>query len=246
MGARAIRAVTNRQAYKVMKKNGLLRRKRRPMATLYQASKLLDLLPKKPNALWQMDVTYVHIPGFGGYSVITAIDSSSRYLLAVRLSARYSAPEVIEALKEARQEAERIHGPLEHLAFLVTGNGPSFLARRFGAYLKDLFRHVRIQYRTPPQLGLLERFQQTLKTEEVYWRKYENPGHARDGLGEFRGRYNTRRPRWALFPAEGGDPVTPEDVYVRGGATRLPRWQAWAKAAKEKLDRMLAEERAAT
>ena len=246
MCRRAGTAVTNRQAYKAMKRNGLLRKKRRPQAMLYQASKLFDLLPKKPNDLWQMDVTYVHIPGFGWYYVITAIDYYSRYLLAARLSASYSALEVIEALKEARQEAERIHGPLNHLPFLVTDNGPSFLARRFGAYLKNLFQHVRIQYRTPQQLGLLERFHQTLKTEEVYWRMYENPGHARDCIAEFRGRYNTKRPHWALFPTEGGDPVTPEDVYVHGVATQLPRWQAWAKAAKEKLDRMLAEERAAS
>jgi hypothetical protein len=31
------------------------------------------------------------------------------------------------------------------------------------------FAHVRIAYRTPTQLGLLERFHQTLKTEEVYY-----------------------------------------------------------------------------
>ena len=54
--------------------------------------------------------------------------------------------------------------------FLVTDNGPSFIARRFTAFIKDQFSHVRIQYRTPQQLGLLERFHATLKTEEVYWR----------------------------------------------------------------------------
>jgi hypothetical protein len=39
--------------------------------------------------------------------------------------------------------------------------------------------------------------------------------------------------------------VTPEDVYARGVAIQLPRWQAWAKSAKAHLDRLLAaEERA--
>jgi len=235
--------VTNRQVYKVMKKHRLLQKRRRPKAEVYQAAKLYELLPKRPNDLWQMDVTYVHIPGFGWYYTVTVIDYYSRYLLAARLTASYSAGEVIEALREARTEAQRLHGPLPHLPFLVTDNGSSFLARRFGAYIKGEFRHVRIQYRTPQQLGLLERFHQTFKTEEVYWRLYENPGHARECIAEFRERYNTQRPHWALCPETGGDPVTPEEVYVRGVVPQLPRWQAWAKAAKEKLDQMLLEEK---
>lgn len=242
MCRRAGTKVTNRQAWRVMKTHGLLRKKLRPKAELYQAAKLFELLPQKANDLWQMDVTYVHIPGFGWWYAITVIDYYSRYLLAARLTASYSATEAIEALKDARREAERLHGPLGKMPFLVTDNGPSFLARRFGGYLRDLFRHVRIQYRTPQQLGLLERFHQTFKTEEVYWRLYENPGHARECIAEFRERYNTQRPHWALRPQAGGDPVTPEEVYVRGVVTQLPRWQGWAKAAKAKLERLLAEE----
>jgi transposase InsO family protein len=243
---RAGTAVTNRQAYKATKRIWLLWKKRRPQVMLYQTSKLFDLLPKKPNDLWQLYVTYVHIPGFGWYYVITAIDYYSRYLLAAWRSANYSALEIIEALKDARAKAVRIHGPLEHLSFLVTDNGPSFLARRFGAHLKDLSQHVRIQDRTPKQLGILERFHQTLKTKEVYWRIYENPGHARDCIAEFRGRHNMKRPNWALLTADRGDPLTPEDAIVHEVATQLPHWQALTKAAKGKLDRMLAEERTAS
>ena len=76
--------------------------------------------------------------------------------------------------------------------------------RRFTAFIKDQFSHVRIQYRTPQQLGLLERFHATLKTEEVYWRLYDHPQHARACLAEFRGRYNERRPHWALVPRKAG------------------------------------------
>ena len=32
-----------------------------------------------------------------------------------------------------------------------------------------------------------------------------------------------------------GDPTTPADVYVHGQAVGLPKWQGWAKAAREKL-----------
>ena len=231
--------VKNRDAYRVMKQHGLLQQKRSRIAELYQASKLYELLPAGPNQLWQMDVTYIHIPGYGWWYAVTVIDYYSRYLLAAHLTSSYSAAEVLTALAVARAEAEGLHGPLQIQPFLVTDNGPSFLARRFIRAVRQDFTHVRIQYRTPQQLGLLERFHQTLKDEEVYWRLYDNPGHARQCLKEFRRRYNTQRPHWALIPPGGGDPATPEEVYAHGVATEIPKWQAWAREAKNKIDEML-------
>ena len=67
------------------------------------------------------------------------------------------------AQAQAREEAERLHGPLVQTPLLVTDNGPSFTAKRFVRYTRERFRHVRIAYRTPTQLGLLERFRRTLK-----------------------------------------------------------------------------------
>jgi transposase InsO family protein len=239
MCRRAGQRVKNRQAYRVMSEAGLLHKPICRKAELYQAAKLFELLPDGPNDLWQMDVTYIHIPGHGWWYAITVIDYYSRYLLAAYLTSSYSAAETIGALECAQAEAERLCGPLTKRPFLVTDNGPSFISRRFGAYLKDLFSHVRIRYRTPTQLGLLERFHRTLKAEEVYWRMYDSPAHARSCLGEFKHRYNTSRPHWALIPIEGGDPVTPREVYAEGVRTQIPKWQGWARAAKAKLDEMM-------
>jgi len=232
-------SVTDRQAYRAMKDHGLLQKPKTRNAEVHQAAKLFELLPQGPNDLWQMDVTYIHIPGFGWWYAVTVIDYYSRYLLACRLTPSYSAIDVIHGLKLAREEAERIGGPLKKQPFLVTDNGSSFIARRFGAYVKDRFSHVRIQYRTPQQLGLLERFHRTLKEEEVYWRLYENPQHARECLAEFRERYNTRRPHWALTPTEGGDVLVPHEVYAGGRGIQIPRWQQWARVAQAKLEEML-------
>ena len=241
MCRRAGTAVTHRQAGRIMKEHGLLQRRRSRKAEAYQTAKLFELLPQGPNELWQMDVTYVHIPGFGWWYAVTVIDYYSRYLLACHLTDSYGAVQTTHALGLARQEAERIHGPLERMPTLVTDNGPSFVAKRFAQFVKDLFSHVRIQYRTPTQLGLLERFHKTLKDEEVYWRLYDNPTHARQCLDEFRTRYNTVRPHWALIPPEGGDPVTPEEVYVHGLAVGIPQWQTWARQAKARLDQLMTE-----
>ena len=232
-------AIKDRQAYVVMRDHGLLNKPQPRRAELYQAAKLFELLPQGPNDLWQMDVTYIHIPGYGWWYAVTVIDYYSRYLLACHLTPSYSATETAYALKLAREEAERIRGPLVKRPFLVTDNGPSFIAKRFLAFVQDQFSHVRIQYRTPQQLGLLERFHQTLKTEEVYWRLYDHPQHCRECLAEFRERYNERRPHWALVPEEGGDVLVPADVYVLGRTIQIPRWQTWARAAQAKLDKLM-------
>jgi transposase InsO family protein len=235
------KSVTNEDAYRVMREHHLLQKRRTSTPELHQAMKLYELLPQRPNELWQADVTYIHVPGYGWWYAVTVIDYYSRYLLACHLTSSYCAIEVTEALRMAVAEAERIHGPLEKYPTLVTDNGPSFLAKKFLAYLRSGFSHVRIRYRTPTQLGLLERFHQTLKIEEVYWRLYDNPSHCRECLAEFRERYNHRRPHWALVPEDGGDPVTPYEVYVTGLRTKIPRWQGWARKAKAKLDALREE-----
>jgi putative transposase len=239
MCRRAGHAVKNREAYLVMRDHRLLQRPRARAAEVYQTARLFDLLPQKPNDLWQMDVTYIHIPGSGWWYAVTAIDYYSRYLLACHLTNSYSALEVVHTLKLAREEAERIHGPLVKRPFLVTDNGSSFIARRFVDFTREQYSHVRIQYRTPQQLGLLERFHQTLKTEEVYWRLYEDAQHARTCLAEFRERYNTLRPHWALVPEEGGDPWVPAEVYAGGRTIQIPRWQEWARAAQARLEKLM-------
>ncbi len=71
-------------------------------------------------------------------------------------------------------QAAKLFELLPRRPFLVTDNGTSFLAKRFQEFICDDFQHVRIQYRTPTQLGLLERFHKTLKNKEVYWQLYEN------------------------------------------------------------------------
>jgi putative transposase len=87
-------------------------------------------------------VTYLHIPGHGWWYAVTVIDYYSRYLLACHFTA---SGDVAAALDEARAEAERWHGPLVKTPFLVTDNGPSFIARRFQGHIKGRFAHVRIQ-----------------------------------------------------------------------------------------------------
>jgi transposase InsO family protein len=158
-------------------------------------------------------------------------------------------PEAVEALQQAVVEATRIHGPLAQPVFLVTDNGTSFIAKRFRAALDDVriagtgvstFSQVRIGYRRPTQLGLLERFHETLKRAEVYGNWYADPRDARQKLEAFHERYHQARPQWALVAAEPPAPVgtydpgrpparllTPHEVYVRRYKVNPPPWSRW-------------------
>lgn len=239
---RAGHTVGKKFVYAVFKAEGLLQKRRATQAELYQSAKLFELLPARPNDLWQADVTYVHIPGHGWWYAVTVIDYYSRYLLALHLTPSYAAPEVNRAIDLAIAEAERLHGKLEKRPFLVTDNGSSFLAKRFQAHIQGQFAHVRTRYRTPQQLGLLERFHQTLKREEIYWQLYDSPQDAREKFLAFRERYNQVRPHWALAPEDGGDVLTPHEVYVERKVIVLPKWQGWAKAARKKLDEAMQQD----
>jgi hypothetical protein len=106
-------AVSNRFVYQVLKVAGLLQRRRPRSAELYQAARLFELLPSEANELWQADVTYLHIPGFGWWYAVTVIDYFSRYLLALHLSPSNNAGALIVAVDQAIAEAERLHGPLK-------------------------------------------------------------------------------------------------------------------------------------
>jgi putative transposase len=118
------------------------------------------------------------------------------------------------------------------------------MAKRFHRFDRNAFRRVRIQYRTPTQLGLLERFHRTLKEEKIYWRVYDSPAHARACIQAFRLRYNMHRPHGALVPEGGGDPYAPAEVYSNRHGMQIPRWQPWAQKAKGKSDPWLYAEAA--
>lgn len=88
----------------------------------------------------------------------------------------------------AVEEARRCRGPLVQPVCLVTNHGPSLISRQFRRELDDpriaarvlgAFSRVRIGCRTPTRLGLPERFDETLKCQEVRRNLYADPRDAR-------------------------------------------------------------------
>jgi len=164
-------------------------------------------------------------------------------LLAAHFTSSYCAAEAVAALALARAEAERLHGPLERRPFLVTDNGTSFKAKRFVVHLAGAYAHVRIAYRTPTQLGLLERFHsdpQRGGTLLAALRRPRDPrrgatrGHRRrstsagGGSGYRSGKAGPRGPRPSSTPCwllKSGGPChelrVPAEPKIPPGAVRL-------------------------
>jgi len=207
--------VSRKIVYRVLREERLLKA-RHPARAAREVHRLRlrELTPIRPNQLWQMDVVYVWIPDFGWWYQIDVIDYFSRYLLAQRFTWSYSAMEGVRALRQAVAEAERCHDALEAPVYLLTDNGTTFIAKRFRLELSeafltkhgaDLVRHIRIGYRMPEHLGLLERFHGSLKAEAIWPNWFGDPLDARRTLLQYGEYYNYERPHWALglrTPAE--------------------------------------------
>lgn len=195
-----------------MKVNRLL--KKRDKVKNPDIERLKALYPDGPNQVWQMDICYVYIECYGFYYLINVVDYWSRFLLSSYFTNTYRSAEVIRSVQMAKEKAENLKGTLGSQIVLVTDNGSSFISKRFQEHMRlvkiegydqRLFRHVRIGYRMPTQLGLLERLHRTLKEEEVWPAHYADPIEARISIASFAEIYNYERPHWALgfnVPAE--------------------------------------------
>jgi len=150
-------------------------------------------------------------------------DRFSRYLLVSHYTESYRAAERVRAMQLALEEGQKLHGELPaNQVRLVTDNGSSFTARVFQEFLGrvKVFRHVRVSYRSPELIGLIERLHRTLKEEHLWPAVYETDLQAREELAGYVEFYNQRRVHQAL------EYCTPVEVY-RGDARPGPR--AWAK-----------------
>jgi len=96
--------------------------------------------------------------------------------------------------------------PWERRTRLLSDNGPGYISRSFGEYLRLVgIRHILALPFHPQTNGKLERYHRTIKLD-VNQTPYDVPGNLELAITEFVNYYNNRRYHKAL-----GD-VTPSDV----------------------------------
>lgn len=161
---------------------------------------LKNLVIKKPNQVWGVDITYVKLNH--GWLYLTAImDWYSRYVLSWQLSDSL----VTDFCTETLQMALAINQPQIH----NSDQGSQFTSQ---AYVNILKQYPNIQISMDGRGRAFdniftERLWRTIKYEEVYLKDYQTPKEARLSLQKYIEFYNQERLHQSL------NYQTPAEVY---------------------------------
>jgi len=168
-----------------------------------------------PNQLWQTDVTYLKVTGWGWYSLSTVLDDFSRYIVAWKLCATMQASDVTETLERALAASGLDQVSVVHRPRLLSDNGSSYVSGDLARWLgRQKMEHIRGAPRHPQTQGKIERWHQTLKNRILLEHDYL-PGDLEAQVRAFVEHYNHARYHESLTN------LTPADVYFGRGPTLL-------------------------
>ena len=197
-------SVSESTVYRILKREGLVKPAE---VTGFAAGKEYRRKTSRPNQMWATDCSYLKVPGWGYYYLITVIDDYSRYILAWDLKCDMTSDSIIDVVQQAVDATGMTDVPVQDRTSLLTDNGSGYVSQVFNDYLKLVgIRHIVASPYHPQTNGKVERYQQTLK-REVNRVVYDAPSELKRAIADFVAYYNFRRYHEAL------DNVTPADVY---------------------------------
>ena len=171
----------------------------------------------RPNELWQTDCTYLHVVGWGWYSLSTVLDDYSRDILAWTLRTSMQATDVMETLDLARAATGVDAVPVAHRPRLLSDNGPCDISGQLATYLEAHgLPHTRSAPYHPMTQGKIERDHRSLKNVVKLEHDY-TPWDVERAVAHFVEDYNHRRYHEAL------QNVTPADMFHGRQGTILAR-----------------------
>jgi len=197
--------VSESTVYRILKREGLIK----PAEVLgFKAGKEYHRKTKRPNELWATDCAHIKVVDWGWYYLVTVMDDYSRFILAWELRSDMTASSLIDVVQQAVDVTGMTDVPVEDRTVLLSDNGPGYLSRQFGEYLRLVgIRHIVASLYHPQTNGKIERYHRTIKGE-INLVPYEMPVHLEAAIGAFVEYYNYQRYHEGL-----GD-VTPYDVYI--------------------------------
>lgn len=197
-------SVSESTCYRLLKRHGLVK----PAVVMgFAAEKEYRRKTSRPNEMWATDGAYFKVMGWGYYYLVTVLDDFSRFILAWRIQQDMTARSLIEVVQAAVERTGMTEVPLHDRSSLLSDNGPGYLSRVFGAYLRMVgIRHRLAAPYHPQTNGKIERYHRTIKGE-VKLTVYETPSALEQAIADFVDYYNHRRYH------EGVGDVTPADVY---------------------------------
>ncbi len=195
-------SVSESTVYRILRREGLVKSPEMKMT----ACKEFHTKTTRPHQMWATDASYFRVVGWGFYYMVTVMDDFSRFILAWKLQLDMTSNSFIEVVQDAVDLTGMTEVPLDDRARLLSHNGPGYVSRAFGDYLRLVgIRHILASPYHPQTNGKIERYHQSIK-REVNQVPYDVPRNLEAAISDFVSYYNNRRYHKAL-----GN-VTPADV----------------------------------
>jgi len=197
--------VSESTVFRILKREGLIK----PAEIVgFKAGKEYHRKTKGPNELWATDCAHLKVVDWGWYYLVTVMDDYSRFILAWELKSDMAAGSLIDVVQKAVDLTGMTDVPLEDRTVLLSDNGPGYLSRQFGEYLRIVgIKHIIASPYHPQTNGKIERYHRTIKGE-INLVPWEMPSELKEAIKAFIEYYNHQRYHEGL-----GD-VTPYDVYT--------------------------------
>jgi len=197
--------VSESTVFRILKREGLIK----PAEIVgFKAGKEYHRKTKKPNELWATDCAHLKVVDWGWYYLVTVMDDYSRFILAWELKSDMASGSLIDVVQQAVDLTGMTDVPVDDRTVLLSDNGPGYVSRQFGEYLRLVgVRHITAAPYHPQTNGKIERYHRTIKGE-INLVPYEMPGKLEEAIKAFIEYYNYRRYH------EGLRNVTPYDVYT--------------------------------
>jgi putative transposase len=145
---------------------------------------------RRPNRVWQVDITYIKIRGHYVY-LICLIDVFSRKIMAWKLSTTLDTSSCLEVLAEALKHAKP--------NIINSDQGCQFTSEPWVKALKE--NKIRISMDGKGRWAdniYIERLWRSIKYEIIYLHSFDTVQQARDALAEYIVFYNQQRPHQSL------------------------------------------------
>lgn len=197
-------SVSESTVYRVLKRHHLVAPA--PMVSV-KARPEFTHKTRRVHELWQTDLTYFFIHGWGWYYVGGLLDDYSRYLMNYRVMRDMTGPTLTDLVQEAVEITGMAEVPVEHKPALLSDNGSGYISKPFNEYLsQQQIKHFFAAPMHPQTCGKFERLNRTVKAR-IRMVIYTSPGELEAAVADFQQWYNHERYHQAL-----GN-LRPVDVY---------------------------------
>ena len=170
--------VSESTIFRALKREGLIK----PAEIVgFKAGKEYHRKTKRANELWATDCSHIKVIDWGWYYLVTVMDDYSRFILAWELKSDMASNSLIDVVQKAVDATGMTDVPVEDRTMLLSDNGPGYISRQFGDYLRLVgIRHILASPYHPQTNGKIERYHRTIK-RELSLMPYDMPGELEGG-----------------------------------------------------------------